>query len=291
MVDERCLNAIQRTDPFHVVRWASDALDQVRRQVWNAARKGGQPGLAHALKGARWTLWHNPENLTQRQQATLVEIERTNQPLFRAYLLKEELRYVFQLSARRGLPRLDRWTQWARRSRPAPFVKSARTIAEYRASIAAALRYGLSNTRIESGNQKIRLIIRRSFGFHHPAALTALAKLSLRWTLPCTSRPCMTHGNSTSARKCRSVPGPGSFTVARGRSKSSPGHRLHRPPGVCARSRLTACFRQFRLAAGQGPIQEERKCQMTSSCSSIPFAGRRASTSIGVPSLRTTGPI
>ena len=106
MVDERCPNAIQCTDPFHVVRWASDALDEVRRQVWNAARKGGQPGLAHARKGARWALWHNPENLTERQQATLVEIERTNHPLFRAYLLKEELRYVFQLSARRGLPRL-----------------------------------------------------------------------------------------------------------------------------------------------------------------------------------------
>jgi len=52
VVDERCPNAIQCTDPFHVVRWASDALDEVRRQVWNAARKGGQPGLAHALKGA-----------------------------------------------------------------------------------------------------------------------------------------------------------------------------------------------------------------------------------------------
>jgi len=184
VVDERCPNAIQCTDPFHVVRWASDALDEVRRQVWNAARKGGQPGLAHALKGARWALWHNPENLTQRQQATLVEIERTNQPLFRAYLLKEELRYVFQLSARRGLPRLDRWIQWARRSRLAPFVKLARTITEYRASIAAALRYGLSNARIESGNQKIRLIIRRSFGFHHPAALIALAKLSLGGLCP-----------------------------------------------------------------------------------------------------------
>jgi transposase len=63
-----------------------------------------------------------------------------------------------------------RWIQWARRSRLAPFVKLARTITEYRASIAAALRYGLSNARIESGNQKIRLIIiRRSFGFHDPA--------------------------------------------------------------------------------------------------------------------------
>ena len=139
VLDQRCPQAIQCTDPFHVVKWATDALDEVRRAVWNQARHTGEVEVAQQLKGARWALWHNPENLTQRQQATLVEIERTNQPLFRAYLLKEELRYVFQLSARRGLPRLDRWIQWARRSRLAPFVKLARTITEYRASIAAAL--------------------------------------------------------------------------------------------------------------------------------------------------------
>ena len=91
---------------------------------------------------------------------------------------------MFQLSARHGLPRLDRWIQWARRSRLAPFVKLARTITEYRASIAAALRYGLSNARVESANQKIGLIIRRSFGFHYPAALIALAKLSLGGLCP-----------------------------------------------------------------------------------------------------------
>ena len=96
---------------------------------------------------------------------------------------------------------LDRWIQWARRSRLAPFVKLARTITEYRASIAAALRYGLSNARVERGNQKIRLIIRRSFRFHYPAALIALAKLSLGGL--CPSRPRVTHGNVTSAPICR----------------------------------------------------------------------------------------
>jgi transposase len=184
VVDERCPNAIQCTDPFHVVRWATDALDEVHRQVWMPpAREASRAWLTLSRVPAGHSL-HNPENLTERQQATLVEIERTNQPLFRAYLLKEELRYVFQLSARRGLPRLDRWIQWARRSRLAPFVKLARTITEYRASIAAALRYGLSNAPIESGNQKIRLIIRGSFGFHYPAALIALAKLSLGGLCP-----------------------------------------------------------------------------------------------------------
>ena len=46
--------------PFHVVRWATDALDEVRRQTWNAARRSGQPALARELKGARFALWKNP---------------------------------------------------------------------------------------------------------------------------------------------------------------------------------------------------------------------------------------
>ena len=91
---------------------------------------------------------------------------------------------MFHVGKRRALAEMERWLQWARRSRLGPFVKLALTITEYRASIAAALRYGLSNARVESGNQKIRLIIRRSFGFHYPAALIALAKLSLGGLCP-----------------------------------------------------------------------------------------------------------
>lgn len=56
VVQERCPQAIQCTDPFHVVQWVTDALDEVRRDVWNQARRAGQAEVAHALKGARWAL-------------------------------------------------------------------------------------------------------------------------------------------------------------------------------------------------------------------------------------------
>ena len=104
---------------------------------------------------------------------------RTNRPLYRAYLLKEALRLVFQVGKRRALAELQRWLRWARRSRLAPFVKLARTITAYWASIEAALLYRLSNALVESTNQKIRLIIRRGYGFHSAEAIIALAKLSL----------------------------------------------------------------------------------------------------------------
>ena len=47
-------------DPFHVVKWATDALDQVRRETWNTARRAGETAVAKELKDARFALWKNP---------------------------------------------------------------------------------------------------------------------------------------------------------------------------------------------------------------------------------------
>jgi transposase len=60
VVDRRAPNAIRCMDPFHVVQWVTDALDEVRREVWNDARRNGQRALATQLKGARYALWKNP---------------------------------------------------------------------------------------------------------------------------------------------------------------------------------------------------------------------------------------
>jgi transposase len=67
--------------------WATKALDEVRREVWNAARKQGQTAVAKELKNARYALWKNPEDLTARQGAKLASIAQTNKRLYRAYLL------------------------------------------------------------------------------------------------------------------------------------------------------------------------------------------------------------
>jgi hypothetical protein len=88
VVRSRCLNAKLTMDQFHVVQWATDALDVVRRQVWNDARRAGQTAVAKELKGARYALWRNPEDLSVRQAAKLADIARTNRRLYRAYLLK-----------------------------------------------------------------------------------------------------------------------------------------------------------------------------------------------------------
>ncbi len=167
-VSERCPNAEICLDPFHIVKAATDALDDVRRAVWNEARKSGDKQLAKDLKGARFALWKNPEKLTDRQQQKLAFIQKLNAPIYRAYLLKEQLRQIYHVPIEQALKLLDGWLKWARRCRLEPFVKLAKTITEQRSRVEAALRNGLSNARVEQVNTQIRLITRRGFGYHSP---------------------------------------------------------------------------------------------------------------------------
>jgi transposase len=184
VVAARCKNAELCLDPFHIVQWATKALDEVRREVWNAARRDGQTAVAKELKGARYALWKNPADLTARQGAKLASIAKTNQRLYRAYLLKEQLRQVFALKGADGIALLDRWLKWARRCRIPSFVKLAKSITEHRVGIEAALTHGLSNARVESVNTKLRLLTRIAFGFRSPEALVALAMLDLGGLCP-----------------------------------------------------------------------------------------------------------
>jgi len=178
-IAERLPDAVRCVDPFHVIQLATDALDEIRREVWNEARRAGQTAVARDLKGARFALWKNPENLTARQQLKLADVQRTNRRLYRAYLLKEQLRQIYRLPAGAAIALLDGWLAWARRCRLQPFRKLAKTLTEQRAGIIAAIEHRLSNARVEAINTQIRLITRRAFGFHSPDALIALAMLSL----------------------------------------------------------------------------------------------------------------
>jgi transposase len=183
-VARRCPQAVLCLDPFHVVRWATDALDEVRRQTWNAARRSGQPALARELKGARFALWKNPEHLTVRQRGKLARVADVNHQLYKAYLLKEELRLVFKLKGARAVALLDAWLSWARRCRIPAFVKLARSVTDHRAGIQATLLHGLSNGLVESVNTKLRLLTRIAFGFRSPDALIGLAMLALGGLCP-----------------------------------------------------------------------------------------------------------
>ncbi|WP_067357219.1 ISL3 family transposase [Streptomyces noursei] len=180
---ERAPHARRVMDPFHVVAWATTALDAERRTAWNRARHSlGDRETARALKDSRFALWKNSDDLTDRQAAKLAWIAATDPQLHRAWRLKEALRTVFTLAKSRptaALKALDRWIAWARRCRIPTFVDLQRKIMRHYDAIRAALTTGMSNGLIESTNTKTRLIIRRGFGFHTANAIIALVMLTL----------------------------------------------------------------------------------------------------------------
>ena len=198
VVAERIPQAVVCADAFHVVQWATAALDQVRIEAWRTARAAARSeprprrgprtanspkrpasDLANGIKRSRYALWKNPEDLTERQHAKLAWIATTDPRLHRAYLLKEGLRTIFQLPYDDAVEALDIWLGWARRSRIPAFTKLARSVKKARETILNAIAHRLSNALIESVNFKIRLITRIAFGFKNVDALIALAMLSL----------------------------------------------------------------------------------------------------------------
>jgi transposase len=185
VVHSRCLNAKMTMDAFHTVQWATDALDEVRREVWNQARReGGDQALADELKGCRYALWKNPERLTGRQKNKLAWVARTNARLYRAYLMKEELRLVIHLKGEEGVALLAHWLAWVARCQIPAFVALGKKVRRHRVAIEASLRSGTSNALVESTNTKIRVLTRVAFGFRSPEALIAMAMLAVGGVCP-----------------------------------------------------------------------------------------------------------
>jgi transposase len=178
VVAEKAPKAIRCLDAFHIVAWATDAVDEVRRDTWRRLRRAGKPGQAKTLKGSRWALLKNPRDLTSEQRTTLAGIATDNKPLYRAYLLKEQLRAAIAAKGIHGRQLLAGWLAWARRSRLAPFTKLAATIARHLPLIHNTLDHGLSNARVEATNTHLRVLTRRAYGYHTPEALIAMAMLT-----------------------------------------------------------------------------------------------------------------
>ena len=192
VIREKCPSATLCTDPFHVVQWATEAIERMRRQVWRESQRQGL-AVAPELKGARYALLKNPENLSDGQEAKLALVAKVNKPLYRAYLLKEQLRQVFKLRGDAGVHLLKLWLSWAARARLPEFDKVRAAVLTNLRGIQAALRHGLSNARVESLNNRLRLLTRVAYGFHSAGALIALAMLKLGGT--CPALPGRTHAN------------------------------------------------------------------------------------------------
>jgi transposase len=177
VVAERAPDAIVCLDTFHVVSWATDALDEVRRSEWNRLRRAGSAKAAKEFKGLRFLLRRNWENLTSAQRGVIRDLEGANRRTFRAWQLKEELRDILALPLHAARRALDDWLAYASRSQLAAFIKLARTIRRYRPSIEATIEWKLTNGIAESNNASIGRIRANARGFHDPQAFITMIML------------------------------------------------------------------------------------------------------------------
>lgn len=169
--------ARQCIDPFHVIKLANEAIDKTRRWAWNTHRRHGWQA-ARWVKRTRWALLKDPAALKDSQREILTALRRGRHVLWRAYLLKEELRDLYKLPDPALAPaHLDRWLARACRCRIPAILALSRTIRAHREGILAAIELALSNSKLEGLNSKIRLINHRGYGHHSAAALIAMIYL------------------------------------------------------------------------------------------------------------------
>jgi transposase len=178
VITEQAPQAVICLDPFHAVQWATDAIDEIRRRITRELKSAGREQDATALKGSRWALLKNPDKLTGTQRTTLASIKTTNDPLYRAYLMKEQLREVFVQKGNRGRRLLLGVISWASHSKIPEMVALAKTLRRFQDLLYNTLDHELSNARAEATNNHIRLLTRQAYGFHTPEALIAMVELT-----------------------------------------------------------------------------------------------------------------
>ena len=166
-VRENLRRAVHVFDHFHVIKLFNDKLSAFRRDLFHQASSDRE---RHILKGTRWLLLKNPENLDadrnehRRLQAAL----RLNQPLATAYYLKEDLRQIWEQPTKREARRVfDDWLARARASGIRMLIQFADTMEQHRDGILNYYDYPISTGPLEGTNTKIQLLKRQAYGFRN----------------------------------------------------------------------------------------------------------------------------
>jgi transposase len=158
-------------DAFHVVKWAGEKLDELRRRLARELRAAGRDGEAATLGAGMWALRKDYRKLSPGQRGTLADIAAVNKPLCKGYLIKEQIRQAFKVKGGDGRTLMRGVTVWAHRCRIPEFVSLAKTLSRYKASINATLDGGPSNGRAEALNAQVDALITRARGFRTATAL------------------------------------------------------------------------------------------------------------------------
>ena len=150
-------------DKFHVMKHLGDALDEIRKREY--ARLSGQD--RKYIKGQKWVLLSNRENLTLDGKTSLKALLKANKRLQTAYLLKETFGQLWSYRTEGWARRFfENWKAALKWQRLEPYEKFVKLIEKHWDGIAA---YSKPENKVPLGfveglNNKIRVIQRRSYG-------------------------------------------------------------------------------------------------------------------------------
>jgi transposase len=164
-VRENLGDAVHVFDHFHVVKLFNEKLSDFRRELYREATEQMDKDV---LKGTRWLLLKNPENLDPRrkERERLEEALRMNRPLATVYYMKEDLRQIWDQPDKETAARvLEDWIRRAEASCIKVLQKFAGTLAMHRTGILAYYDCRISTGPLEGTNNKIRTMQRQAYGF------------------------------------------------------------------------------------------------------------------------------
>ena len=146
VIRERCVNALNILDRFHIVAKMNDALNDVRSAE---ARKLVADGYEPVLAKSRWCVLKRRENLTSNQRVRLRDILKYNLQTVRAYLLKEQFQQFWDYDSPTWAGKfLDQWIALVMRSRIEPMKRVVKTLRSHRELI---LNYFRAKKQFSSG--------------------------------------------------------------------------------------------------------------------------------------------
>jgi len=151
-------------DHFHIIKMLNDKLSELRRNLQREAAATDQG----VLKGTRWLLLKNPENLreNQNERQRLETALKLNKPLATAYYLKEDLRQLWlQKDKQSASSFLDEWMAQARASDVNMLKAFSKTLQRHREGILAYYDYPITTGPLEGTNNKIKTVQKQAYGF------------------------------------------------------------------------------------------------------------------------------
>jgi transposase len=152
-------------DHFHVIKLFHEKLSDLRRELYREATDVQQKAV---LKGIRWLLLKNPENLDveKDEKRRLLEALKLNEPLAVAYYLKDDLRRFWEQPGKRfATTFLDGWIRRAMASGIKIVQQMAKTLAAHRSGLLAYYDVMITSGPLEGTNNKIKTMKRQAYGF------------------------------------------------------------------------------------------------------------------------------